>query len=296
MKQIHTVTHPVFNASGDLTEIVGTSLDITERKRAEEALRKAEADLARVNRLATLGALVASIAHEVNQPLTAVATSAAACSRWLAGQPPDLQSAQRALARIVRDSNRASDIVARIRALVQRQLPHKDIVDLNQVILETLSLVRDETQSNGVCLRPELAMDLPRVSGDRVQLQQVILNLIVNAIEAMNAIDDRPRELVIGSGVDESSGVLIAVRDSGRGLDPTDTDRLFDAFYTTKPDGIGMGLAISRSIIEAHGGRLWAHPNVPHGAVFEFSLPADRSRGGDSTSPRTDDEPMRQAQ
>ena len=288
IKHIHTVAHPVLDASGDLIEIVGTSLDITERKRAEAALREAEADLARVNRVATLGALVASIAHEVNQPLAAMVNSAASCSRWLAGQPPDLQRAHRALDRIVRDGNRASDVVARIRALVKRQLPRKEIVDLNEAILEVLALVRNETQSNGVSLKAQLAKDLARVQGDRVQLQQVILNLIVNALEAMSAVDDRPRELVVGSEEDESSRVLIAVRDSGRGLGPTDTDQLFEAFYTTKADGIGMGLAISRSIVEAHGGRLWALPNVPHGAVFQFALPADRrhrSRGGDSAWP-----------
>jgi C4-dicarboxylate-specific signal transduction histidine kinase len=274
IKHIHTVAHPVLDASGDLIEIVGTSLDITERKRAEDALREAEADLARVNRVATLGALVASIAHEVNQPLAAMVNSAGSCSRWLAGQPPDLQRAHRALDRIVRDGNRASQVVARIRALVKRQLPLEDMVDLNEAILEVLALVRNEAQKKGVSLKAQLAKGLPRVRGDRVQLQQVILNLTVNAIEAMSAIDDRPRQLVIGSGEDASSEVLIAVRDSGTGLDPTDTDHLFEPFYTTKPDGIGMGLAISRSIVEAHGGRLSALPNVPHGAVFEFSLPA----------------------
>jgi PAS domain S-box-containing protein len=277
IKHIHTVAHPVFDASGDLLEIVGTSLDITDRKRVEDALREAQADVARVNRVAALGALVASVAHEVNQPLGAMVTSAASCSRWLAAQPPDLRRAQRALDRIVRDGHRASDVVAGIRALVKRQLPRQDLVDLNEAILEVLALVRDEAQRNGVSLKTELAERLPRVQGDRVQLQQVILNLIVNAIEAMSAIDDRPREVLISSSGDGLGAVVIAVRDSGGGLESTDIDQLFKALYTTKPDGIGMGLAISRSIVEAHGGRLWAWPNVPHGAVFQFSLLAGRS-------------------
>jgi PAS domain S-box-containing protein len=277
IKHIHTEAHPVFGASGDLIEIVGTSLDITDRKRVEAALREAQANVARSNRVATLGALVASIAHEVNQPIGAMVTSAAACSRWLAAQPPDLPRARRALDRIVRDGHRASAVVTGIRRLVKRQSPRNDTLDLNEAILEVLALVRDETQRNDVSVKTELVEGLPRVQGDRVQLQQVILNLIVNAIEAMSAIDDRPRELTIGSWEDDSSGVVIAVRDSGRGLDSTATDQLFKAFYTTKPDGIGMGLAISRSIIEAHGGRLWARPNVPHGVVLEFSLPAGRN-------------------
>ena len=279
-KHIHTVAHPVFAASGRLIEIVGTSLDITERKRAEDALREAQADLARVNRVTTLGALVASIAHEVNQPLAAMANSTAACSRWLARHPPDLQSAKQALDRIIRDCNRASNVVARIRGLVKHQPARNDPVDLNEAVHEVLALVRNEMQRNGVSLRAQLADGLPHVRGDRVQLQQVILNLVVNAIEAMSAIDDRPRELVISSRGDESRGVIIAVRDSGSGLEAADTDQLFEAFYTTKPDGIGMGLAISRSILEAHGGRLWALPNVPHGAVFQFLLPAEPSRTG----------------
>jgi PAS domain S-box-containing protein len=273
IRHMHTVAHPVSDASGDLIEIIGTSLDITDRKRAEDALREAQADVARVNRVATLGALVASIAHEVNQPLGAMVTSAASCSRWLAAQPPDLPRAQRALDRIVRDGHRASDVVAGIRTLVKRQLPRQDLVDLNEAVLEVLALVRDEAQRTRVSVKTRLAQGLPRVQGDRVQLQQVTLNLIMNAIEAMSAIGDRPRELVIGSWEDSSKGVVIAVRDSGRGLESTDTDQLFKAFHTTKPDGIGMGLAISRSLVEANGGRLWARSNVPHGAVFQFSVP-----------------------
>ena len=284
IKHIHTVVNPVFTTTGNLAEIVGTSLDITERKSAEDALRDAQAELARVNRVATLGTLVVSIAHEVNQPLGAMATSTAACSRWLARHPPDLLRAEQALDRIRRDCKRASDVVARICGLVRRQPLQANPVNLNEAIHEVLALVRDEVQSNGVSLSTQLAHGLPRVRGDRVQLQQVILNLIVNAIEAVSAINSRPRELVIASRGDASRGVIIAVRDSGSGLEAADTDHLFDAFYTTKPDGIGMGLAISRSIIEAHGGRLWALPNASHGAVFQFLLPAEPMRTGDEAA------------
>jgi PAS domain S-box-containing protein len=286
IKHIHTVAHPVLDASGRLIEVVGTSLDITERKRAEAALRDAQAALARVNRVATLGALVASIAHEVSQPLSAMTTGAATCARWLARHPPDVQSAEKALDRVIRDCQRASDVVARIRGLVRHEAPRHNPVDLNEAIHEVLVLVRNEMEGNGVSLRVRLARGLPRVRGDRVQLQQVILNLVVNAIEAMSVIDARPRELVIGSRGHASGGVIIMVNDSGRGLGAVGADQLFEAFYTTKPDGIGMGLAISRSIVEAHGGRLWALPNVPHGAVFQFLLPAEPRRTGDEAGGR----------
>jgi two-component system sensor kinase FixL len=278
---------------GKPVAVLETNHDITERKRDEEALHKARAELAHVTRVATLGEMTASIAHEVNQPLAAMANSTAACSRWLAWQPPDLQSAKQALDRIIRDCNRASNVVARIRGLVKHQPARNDPVDLNEAIHEVLALVRNEMQRNGVSLRAQLADGLPHVRGDRVQLQQVILNLVVNAIEAMSAIDDRPRELVISSRGDESRGVIIAVRDSGSGLEAADTDQLFEAFYTTKPGGIGMGLAISRSILEAHGGRLWALPNVPHGAVFQLLLPAEPSRTGAKAGPGITHEPVR---
>jgi C4-dicarboxylate-specific signal transduction histidine kinase len=249
--------------------------EVVERRRAEEAQRKTAAELARVNRTATLGVFGASIAHEVNQPLGAMVTSAAACSRWLAARPPDIDKAQRALERIGKDGRRASEVIDRIRMLVQRQAPRCDPVDVNEAIREVIALTRDETRRHDISLDTSLAQDLPPVAGDRVQIQQVILNLIVNAIEAMSAVDDRRRELTIGSSMESSNAVRVEVRDSGPGVDPEHAERLFEAFYTSKADGIGMGLSISRSIVEAHGGRLWATPNQPQGAVFRFSLPLE---------------------
>ena len=242
---------------------------------AYEDLARTQEELRRVGRATTLGALAASIAHEVNQPLGAVVTSAASCSRWLAGEPPDLEKARRALDRIVRDGQRASEVIVRIRALVTRRPPRTDPVDINESVRDVLPLARGEMERSGVVLRTRFAQDLPLVPGDRVQLQQVILNLIVNGIEAMSDVADRPRELVVSSAAHGSRGVVVEVHDSGSGLDPERADQLFEAFYSTKPEGTGMGLTISRSIVEAHGGRLWATANAPHGAVFRFSLPAE---------------------
>jgi PAS domain S-box-containing protein len=259
--------------------------DITERKYAEErmleaqeALHQAEAELARVNRVMLVGETAASIAHEVNQPIAAVVTNARACLRWLAAQPPDVEEARRALGRIVRDGNRAGEVIARIRALVKKSPPRKDWLNVNETILEVVFLTGSEVQENRVLVQTQLSNDLPLILADRIQLQQVILNLIKNAIEAMTGVSEGSRKLLVSSGEDKSKGVLVAVRDSGPGLDPEALAHLFDAFYTTKPDGMGMGLAISRSIIEAHGGRLWATPNESHGAVFQFRLPADGDR------------------
>ena len=242
---------------------------------AYEDLTRTQEELRRVGRATTLGALAASIAHEVNQPLGAVVTSAASCSRWLAADPPDLERARRSLDRIVKDGQRASEVILRIRTLVTRRPARKDPVDINESIRDVLPLARGEMERSGVVPRTRFAQDLPLVPGDRVQLQQVILNLIVNGIEAMSDVADRPRELVVSSAAHGAHGVLVEVHDSGSGLDPERADQLFEAFYSTKPEGTGMGLTISRSIVEAHGGRLWATPNEPHGAVFQFSLPAE---------------------
>jgi len=226
-----------------------------------------------VSRLTTLGELTASIAHEVGQPLGAMVASAGACARWLAADPPAMAEGRAALDNIVADGKRAREVIARIRALAKREAPRKDWLDINQEIVEVLALMEHELRSHNIVLRTDLSEKLPRVVGDRVQLQQVLLNLIVNAVEAMSAVDERSRELVIVSRLDEPDAVLVEVRDSGSGLDPQAVEQVFEAFYTTKPGGIGIGLSISRSIIEAHGGRLSAGANAPYGAVFRFSLP-----------------------
>ena len=244
------------------------------RERAE-ALQQVQTELAHVTRVMTLGELTASIAHEVNQPLAAIVTNGNACLRWLGGDTPNLSEARQAVERIIKDSYRASEVITRIRALVKKTPTGKDWVDLNEVITEVLALAQNEAGRNRVLLKRELKQDLPRVRGDRVQLQQVVLNLIVNGLEAIARTNDGARELSVSSDVDEANHVIITVRDSGEGLDSTNMERVFDAFYTTKPEGMGMGLAISRTIIESHGGRLWATPNSPKGAMFQFSLSKD---------------------
>ena len=254
--------------------------DISERRSTEEKLREkddalqaARTELARVSRLTTLGELTTSIAHEVSQPLGGMVASAGACVRWLAADPPAVAEAHAALANIVADGKRAREVIARIRALTKRQAPRKDWLDINQEIMGVLTLAERELRSQGIVLRTELRSPLPRLVGDRVQLQQVLLNLIVNAIEAMGPVNDRARELTVVSRQDDAEAVVVEVRDCGPGLDSQNAEQVFEAFYTTKTEGIGIGLSISRSIIEAHGGRLWAAPNEPHGAVFRLSLP-----------------------
>ncbi len=249
--------------------------EMRERQRAEEALQKAQAELAHVARVMTLGELMASIAHEVNQPLAAVVTNGQACLRWLALETPRLDEARAAVERVVRDGNRASEVIQRIRALAKKTEPQMVALDINDVIREAISLEQREMLSQRVSLRTELASALPPVLGDRVQLQQVVINLVMNAVEAMAPVTDRPRDILIRSQRDDANEVLVAVRDSGLGIDSENADRLFNAFFTTKPSGMGMGLSISRSIIAAHGGRLWAAPNADHGATFQFSLPSN---------------------
>jgi PAS domain S-box-containing protein len=262
--------------------VLETNNDITERKQAEEALQQAQANIERLNRVMLLGEMTASIAHEVNQPLAAIVANAGAGLRWLTPQSPDIEEARQALARIVRDGNRASEVINRIRALFRKLPSRRDRLDINEAVREVIALTDSNMQRNRVNLETRLARGLLLVRGDRVQLQQVILNLIVNAIEAMSEVDDRPRELAVHSAGGNSEDVLVEIRDSGPGLDPTSLDHLFDSFYTTKPEGTGMGLAICRSIVEAHGGRLWAAPNAPYGAVFRFSLPVE-----DASSPHS---------
>jgi PAS domain S-box-containing protein len=255
-------------------------LDLTERKRAEENLRESErryregqAELAHVNRVTTMGQLTASIAHEVNQPIAAVVTNAEAALRFLGRRPPDLEEVHEGLDSIVKDANRAGDVISRIRELIKKSPPRKDWVDINDAIIDVVALTRSELASNGVSLQTRFAQGMPSIHGDRVQLQQVILNLIVNAIEAMSGVSVGARELWISTEINASNGALVAVRDSGLGLDPASLERLFGAFYTTKSNGMGMGLSICRAIIEAHGGRIWAEANAPHGATFQFTLP-----------------------
>ncbi len=263
---------PLRDEMGKIVKWYGASADIEDRKRAEETLRKAQAELAHVTRATTMGELAASIAHEVNQPLTAIVNNGNACLRWLASEEPDLDEAREAARRVIRDGSRAGEVIIRIRALLRKTDTEKARLDINQAIREVVTLTRNEAAGKGVAIRMELAAGLPPVLGDRVQLQQVILNLIMNGIEAMASVTDRPRELLIRSRQHESDKSLITVRDSGIGLGGQDLERIFDAFYTTKSQGLGMGLAISRSIVEDHGGRLWAVPNDGLGAIFQFTL------------------------
>jgi C4-dicarboxylate-specific signal transduction histidine kinase len=249
--------------------------EIAERQRAEEALQKAQGELAHVTRVMTLGELTSSIAREVNQPLAAVVTNGQAALRWLALEIPRLDEVRAAVERVVRDGNRASEVIQRIRALAKKNPTLMVSVDINDVIREAILLVQREVSSRGALLRTELASALPAVLGDRIQLQQVVVNLVINGVDAMASITDRPREIVIQSQPHETREVLVAVRDSGIGLDAESADRLFNAFFTTKASGMGMGLSISRSIIMAHGGRLWASPNADHGAAFQFTVPID---------------------
>ena len=252
--------------------------DITGRKQAEEALRKAQMELAHVTRVMTMGEMAASIAHEITQPLTAVVTNGHACLRWLAREYPNLDEAREAARQIIQDGSRAGEVIKRIRALVKKTESERAWLDINEVIHEVIGLTHSEILRNRVVLRTDLADGLPAVLGDRIQLQQMILNLVINAIEAMSTVEDLSRELLVTSHRDESDGVVVAVCDSGIGLHPQDIDRLFDAFYTTKPHGLGMGLSIGRSIIDAHGGRLWATANNGHGATFHFTLPTVQTR------------------
>ncbi len=284
VKHVHTVGHPVFNESGELTEFIGVVMDTTERKRSEEALREAQAELARVARATTIGELTASIAHEVNQPLAAVVANANACLRWLAAETPDLDEARAAAQRIVRDGNRASDVIARIRGFLKKGEPVTVQLGINEVVREIIMLTQGEVLRRDASLLTELADGLPAVSADRVQLQQLLLNLMMNALDAMSAVTDRPRVLRIRTSTCESAAILVAFRDSGVGLNPEQMERLFEAFYTTKPEGMGMGLSISRSIVEMHGGRLWATPNDGPGATFQFTLPIEQGAKDDPHS------------
>jgi PAS domain S-box-containing protein len=272
IKYVHATAHAVKDASGGI-EFVGAVTDITARKRAEEELHEAQANLAHVTRVTALGELAASIAHEVSQPLAAIVTNAAACLRWLDRETPNLDEARGTVRSIIKDGSRAGEVIQRVRGLVNKTAGQKAPLHLNEVVDEVITLVQHELFSHRVLLRLELAPAPPLVLADRIQLQQVILNLVVNGIEAMQAVTDRPRELVIQTHQDETHQILLTVKDCGIGIAADNADRLFNAFFTTKSSGMGMGLSICRSIVDAHGGRLSASGNVGPGATFQFTLP-----------------------
>ena len=268
-------TVPQFDEQGNILKWYGTSTDIEDRKRAEEALRETQAVLAHVARASIIGELTASIAHEVNQPLGGIVTNAEAALRWLSDDSPNLDEAREALQRIVRDGSRASEVVARIRSLLQSGKTIKTQFGLDEVIREIVALTKAEAQRRRVSVQTWLGPDLPQVTADRVQVQQVLMNLVMNSLDALSGVADRPRILTIQAGTDSPRSVRVAVQDTGPGIDPQRTKDIFEPFYTTKPHGLGLGLCISRSIIEAHGGRLRAIPNEGPGVTFQFTLPAN---------------------
>jgi PAS domain S-box-containing protein len=273
IKHLHMVGNPVFHESGQVKEYIGVTIDVTDRKRTEAALQEAQLELARVARLTTMGEFAASVAHEFNQPLAAIVAQSQAARRWLNREVPNLAEAREAITGAINAANRASEVTTRIRALLRNDKPEYLAVDINSVIRDVLTLMNSTLQARNVLVRTRLPADLPQVPGDRIGLQQVIMNLITNATDAMSSITDRPRILRIESQIETPGHLLVAVADVGTGFNPGIADRIFDPLFTTKPNGMGLGLSICRSIIEGHGGRLWASPGSPHGAVFQFTMP-----------------------
>jgi len=272
IKYLHMVARGFLDQAGEL-EYIGAVQDVTQRRLWEEALGQARSDLAHVARVTSLGVLTASIAHEVNQPLSGIITNASTCLRMLAANPPNINGALETARRTIRDANRASDVITRLRALFSKKSTKSESVDLNTVTREVIALSVHRLRRARVILRPEFADDLPPVPGDRIQLQQVILNLLLNALDAMSEVNDRPRQLVIRTERDEGKWARVTVQDTGVGIEPQGVARLFETFYTTKSGGMGIGLSVSRSIIESHHGRLWAEPNDGHGSTFAFTIP-----------------------
>jgi PAS domain S-box-containing protein len=277
--------HPIVNEAGDLVAFIGASMDMTEHwratkelERASEALHELRTTMSRAAQVATVGELAASIAHEVNQPLSGILTNASTCLRMLDAEPPNVDGARETARRTIRDGKRASDVITRLRVLFSKKELALELLDLTEATREVIALSVSDLQRNHIVLHTELAADLPRITGDRVQLQQVIMNLLRNATDAMTGVEDRPRQLMIRTEREDGDRVRVSVHDSGVGFDPQATGKLFDAFYTTKPDGMGIGLSVSRSIIESHHGRIWASPNDGPGATLAFSIPAESAR------------------
>ena len=293
VKYLRLVAHANLGRDRNL-EYIGAVQDVTQRRLSEEALASARSELSRVARVTSLGVLTASMAHEVNQPLSGIMTNASTCLRMLSADPPNTEGARETARRTIRDANRASDVITRLRTLYSKKDPLLECMDLNEAAAEVASLCLGEFQRNRVVLRQELAEDLPQVMGDRVQLQQVILNLLRNASDAMSAMNEGPRDLLLTTKRDDGNFVRLSVKDAGTGFEPQAADRLFQAFYTTKVDGMGIGLSISRSIIEAHQGRLWATPNDGQGATFSFEIPcqpegsSEMGTAVDRSEPTTD--------
>jgi PAS domain S-box-containing protein len=278
IKYLHHVGKPSFETAGQVVEYIGVTMDETDRIRASAAAQEAQAELARVARLTTMGELAASIAHEINQPLAAVIASGNAALRWLARAEPNLQEAKEALSAVVKEGNRASDVIGRVRALLRNRKPEYEPLDINEAIREVLGFTGHALRSRDVAVQLRLPAGLPLALGDRVQLQQVIMNLIMNGADAMASVSERPRILQIEAGHDDGRSVLVSIRDSGTGIDEDILQRIFEPLFTTKSTGMGMGLSICRSIVEAHGGRLWASAAQPYGTDFQFTVPV--SDGG----------------